>query len=244
VTTPHGGPIRTIITGRAIRPTGLMASYKVAHEAPWEGRHSECPVMRASEMRTDVTWWLSQPFRLEWSVAGEKYVTIPDLARRVIVDGRMVTEVVEAKGDIEREVFGRPDYVLKLAMSQMIYAHLGWRFVIEEPASWPRRRRETIDHLYAERRALIDAHDIMAARDFLTESGDIAAYGDLASVLGGGDSEGLMARGRRKIAALVLRRVLTVDFDKALWDGSEVRLVDRGIEPASGHFGLFGEASS
>jgi hypothetical protein len=244
VATPHGGPIRTIITGRAIRPTGLMASYKSPHEAPWEGRYSECPVMRASEMRPDVTWWLSQPFRLEWSVAGEKFVMIPDLARRVIDGGRMVTEIVEAKGDVEREVFGRQDYALKLAMAKMIYAHLGWRFVIEEPASWPRRRRETTDRLYAERRALVDAHDIVSARAFVKRSGGVAAYGDLASVLGGFNSEGLMAVGRRKIAALVLRRVVTLDFDMALWDGTEVRLVDRGLEPSSGHYGLFGEASS
>jgi hypothetical protein len=94
---------------------------------------------------------------------------------------------------------------------------------------------------------MVDGWDFRTAWDILRAGGGVASLGSLATALGvphrSGDGQSRLAAGRAKVAALVLKRVLTLDFDQALWDGTEIRLVDRGSEPKSGHHGLFGEAS-
>ncbi|MCW6509866.1 hypothetical protein [Lichenifustis flavocetrariae] len=213
VVSPRGGPIRLIITGRKVIPTGRWYSTKNGRCMPWESK-AERDLCIVAEADTDVIRFLVQPHRLEIDVGEARpLVYIPD-AEHVLASG--VTEIIEVKRAGEKL---EPDYERKLELAAEIYRGLGWRFRIMRDAEIRREPRFPNAKIIASHGpTLVTSEETLAALDLIDRPGG-STYGCVGDVLGGGP------QGVARLHALVVRRLLTFDLDRPIRSNIPVTLV-------------------
>lgn len=237
-----GGPIRQMLKARWTKPTGTFVSLKAGSRAmPWESLGAELPALELCEFATPVVTLLSQPHRLEMNVRGKArpLVYFPDLEldlepgayHRVLEgvpfakallewspaerrpDDRPMKLVVEIKSDDDPRD-NDPKYLRKLRLAADIYKSIGVGFAIvrlsEDLAcvDLPRIHDFLIDR-YTE----VSVADYHRAAEFIDSSGVIERYDDLVEALGGGPL------GRAKVAALHVRRVVSIDMGRGTDQG-------------------------
>jgi hypothetical protein len=250
VVSKFGGPIRTIITARKHHATGRVVSLKAGSRAmPWESLKSELPTIILAEAASPVHTLLVQPHRLEMRVEGASHPLIyfPDLA--VVIDRRAVEGlgqlpfalalaswkpapgkrgetfilIIEVKDDEDPRKDDK-DYRNKLRLAAKAYRQIGWHFV-----EIVRTRDIEADHvLVASREIVADAYtrvdsiDVARVADRIEAAGGLDAHAALAEVLGG------PRLGRAKLAALHVRRIVSIDLSRPIRPDSAVRIIDDG----------------
>jgi hypothetical protein len=251
VVSKTGGPIRTIITGRKHHATGRIVCLKAGSRAmPWESMRGELPAIILAEVASPVHALMVQPHRLEMRVEGSNHplVYFPDLA--LAVDHRAIDElaghqpftrglaawkptpgkraeistlIIEIKDDRDPRADDE-QYRNKLAIAAKVYNQLGWHFV-----ELVRTRDIEADHVLAASRDIVanaytrvDSVDVACVAEQIEASGGIGSHSALAELLGG------PRLGRAKLAALHVRRVISIDLSQPVRPDSAVRMVDDG----------------
>jgi hypothetical protein len=245
-----GRPIPRIQPGRQTKPTGRIVCVKAGFTAmPWESIRAERPMLHLCEVASPVLALLAQPHVIEFNVRGQvdpKTYT-PDL--RLEVDRRFaddvgrgmpfamavefwkpktgepadtVTMIIEVKDDDDRRL-GEPDYDAKLRMAQEIYEGQNWRFATVARSKDIERREIAV----AVREIMLDHDGDVAPTEAvrveeLLERQGLAFLSEVEAVLGGG------VVGRKKAAALHVRRVIAIDLGEQLNAKTIVRLVRDG----------------
>ncbi|MBB3952508.1 hypothetical protein [Aureimonas jatrophae] len=249
VSSTTGGPLRTIQTTGGGKPTGTFVSLKAkARAMPWESRDCEKPVMQLAEFCGAVHSLLSQPHRLEMTVRGSSrpLVYFPDLMLVVdrafehsIVSGMPFataalnwvppmgpaatrTMVIEVKEDRDPRLANR-DYAEKLDLAAQVYERVGMTFVtILKSKDLDCVDMAPIRDVLMDRFTSIRMADVIAAREAVGRAGAVATVDVVAKALGGG------AAAQCKVAALTVRRVLSIGL-AGEWSGeSPVRLINDG----------------
>lgn len=216
VESSDGGPIRRIINGRHVKPTGRYPAVKAdGISLPYEADHEEA-LFEISDADAAVTTIMCQPHRMEIPVPWQKrpLIYIPD-CRRTLADSTI--EIVETKKDDDPRMRD-PDYLLKLNVAQEVYRLMGWSFRIIT-------RREIIGT-----RLHKNAHDIVAWAyakvprpvQFGLSAAIAAAGGSLPYVKACEVAGGVPA-----LSALVVRGCVHIDLRLPIDDDSPVTLVDR-----------------
>lgn len=126
VESDDGGPLRLIINGRHIKPTGRYPAFKAdGASLPYEAEH-EAGLMEISDADKAVIRILAQPHRVEIPVPWQNrpLIYFPDL-RRDLADGTV--EIIETKREDDRRAKD-PHYQFKLDVVREVYAGEGWTF--------------------------------------------------------------------------------------------------------------------
>jgi hypothetical protein len=215
VESDDGGPLRRIINGRHIKPTGLYPFFKAnGASLPYEADH-EMGLMEISDPDKAVVKMLAQPHRVEIPVPWQNrpLIYFPDL-RRDLADGTV--EIIETKREDDRRA-KEPHYQFKLDVVREVYAGEGWTFrTLQEKEIMGGR-------LYK------NAHEIITwafakvppARQFGLEAAIDAAGGSLPF---GKAAE--VAGGVPLLFALVVRRSVYFDLKLPVSDDLPVMRVD------------------
>jgi hypothetical protein len=226
----HGGPIRTIVERRDSKPTGKFASAKRGLSLPWESLH-ERHLMWISEADARVRRFLAQPFRLEFTLRGvkRKMIYFPDL-ERVLDDGTI--EVIEVKKSMDEVVKDR-DYAFKIALAKKACRARGYRFRIVTAQDYidsgPRLKNAIA--IKCDRFAKLRTIDIARFLEAIEQAGGKLSYAQaIAAVSEKGDPEDGFAR--RKLHAMIVRRLGSIDIDKPITPGSPVTQV-KTVRPFS-----------
>jgi hypothetical protein len=230
VTDRFGRPLRTIITGRHAKPTGIYVSAKNGMSMPWDGI-DESHLMWDWEVDTNTLAYLSQPHRLEHVWRGKKLIYIPDLQRKILDNLQVVREIVEVK-KTEQEIKDDPDYELKLELAESIYASLGWRFrkvyrnEIRAKPRFPNVRR-----LHCFRHTRIDARTSAILDEIFSAGAGVSTIGYIGSRIGGEH------RSYAVLAALMVRRLVNIDLARPLGVDTKVTRLwhtARGVQMDNG----------
>jgi len=215
VESDDGGPLRLIINGRHIKPTGRYPAFKARGASfPYEADH-EMGLMEISDADKAVISYLAQPHRVEIPVPWQNrpLVYFPDL-RRNLADGSV--EIIETKREDDRRA-REPHYQFKLDVVREVYAGEGWTFRTLQ-------KQEILGgHLYR------NAHEIStwayakvpSASQFALEAAIDAAGGSLPF---GKAAES--AGGAPLLYALVVRRSVYFDLTLPVSDDLPVMRVD------------------
>lgn len=208
------GPMREVITGRNIRPTGSYASRKAGRPLAFESMN-ERAVFVHSEVDIRVANYLSQPCRFEFVLDGVKRSYVPDCAR-ILANGTL--EIVEVKGD--RRDLADPDYVRKLDHVAQACRVVGWSFRIVFGAPLRARtvRNATVQLIQHHRLAQYGAKDVFVVHDRLAAAASPLPLGELARALGN------EVVGRAKICGMMVGRCLAIDLNAPLTSASSVYL--------------------
>ncbi|MCW2282585.1 hypothetical protein M2323_000346 [Rhodoblastus acidophilus] len=230
VVAENGGPLRTIVTGGKIHYTGDFQSRKNGRTCSWESEQVELPGMMEAEVLTTVKWWLAQPFRCEIQDGPKKLVYTPDQVRRVLEGDTWRVLVIEYKRDLS-EAERDEDYARKLDAFRQLCRGVGWRFEIRDKKSLgtPTYRRN-VEMIALDRRTHVALRDLDAIRA-LAEDGAFA-YGAGCERLGG------YVAGKKKLHAMMVRRLVSIPLTRTILRDTPVALVDRSREPIGGS-GLF-----
>jgi hypothetical protein len=196
-----------------------------------------------AEVSTRVATLLAQPHRLEINVQHQRepLIYFPDLEMGVdetfIEDLKRGAAFSLVAGQPTVHVAGRehcrllvleiklPDdprvadeaYVEKLKLAKTIYARLGIHFmVIDAPRHFCRRDVARFRHIALDRHTSLDHRDFDALREYVRSFPGESSYSSVVNALGGG------ALGRAKVAALQVRRYLSIDMRSDLTDDSAV----------------------
>jgi hypothetical protein len=215
VESDDGGPLRLIINGRHIKPTGRYPAFKAnGASLPYEADH-EMGLMEISDADKAVIKVLAQPHRVEIPVPWQNrpLIYFADL-RRDLADGTV--EITETKREDDRRA-REPHYQFKLDVVREVYAGEGWTFRTLQ-------KKEILGgRLYR------NAHEIVTwayarvppARQFALEAAINAAGGTLPF---GKAAE--IAGGRPLLYALVVRRSVYFDLKLPVSDDLPVMRVD------------------
>lgn len=245
-----GGPVRPLITGREPHPTGRPLCIKAGSRAlPWESIEVEYLFMEVAEVASPVRYFMAQPHKLSMKVDGPNRLLdfFPDF--KLIVDARFVQAldagtpfwraamewkpegtlfearqvIVEAKDDCDPRL-KEPDYGHKLDLAKEVYARIGWSFfTIVLSRDLPSDEAWRAGHeIWLDRRTAVTSIDIARAAHVLTSTGGVAPYSHVAAALGTGPS------GRTALAALHVRRVVSIDLTAGLERDPIVRLMNDG----------------
>lgn len=228
-----GGPIRTIITGRAHHATGRFVTVKAGHRAlPWESRLGELPMLKLVEVASAVHTVMAQPHRLEMIVEGaaEPLIYFPDL--HLQVDARFATAlrrgmpfakacsdwlpdpaseaetrelIVEIKTATDRRN-GDPVYQAKLALAAEVYDRIGWQFiqVIDPTGEGYSRIAHAVHEIALDHDVVVEPFEVQQVLDLLSDGPKMLAT--VAEVLGG------TVAAVQKASALHVRRLLCIDL--------------------------------
>jgi hypothetical protein len=223
---PEKGPVRTIITGGKLRATGRFFSVKNGRSMPWEAEREEPLAFASAEVETNCLAWIGQPCRIEIPFGSAWLWYFPDLARRDRVENRWITRVIELKRDKKIEVENNPDYEEKLGLAKDLLGKVRATFEILENADLgtPVYRRNVLS-IVLDKNTKVEASDIARARDVAASSCGHAAYGELCEALGG------FIIGKKKVHAMMVRRILRIPLDREITVSSAVSLVDRSHDP-------------
>lgn len=246
-----GGPIRQLITGREPHPTGRPVLVKAGFRAQsWESFRSELPFMELAEVASPVRRFMAQPHRLDMKViGGPRPVLRFETDFLLTVDAKFVADlesgapfwlaalrwrgnsesfeprklVIEAKTDDDPRNHD-PEYGHKLDLAREVYGKIGWAFVkVVGSRDLPSGEvAKGVHRIWLRALTKVSAVDVASVSDFIARAGDICSYCEVAEVLGGGPL------GRSKLAALHVRRVVSIDLTKGLSPGSAVRLLNDG----------------
>jgi hypothetical protein len=246
-----GGAARRLITGREPHPTGSPTCVKSGFRAfPWESMQSEWPLIRLAEVASPFRHLRSLPHKLEMNVVGgpDPVLTFfPDF--QFAVDARFLddlaagkpfwaaalgwkpnsesfdwrTLIVETKTDEDRRAVD-PDYLHKLDLAREAYRRIGWSFAhLLQSKDLPSGRvAQGVDKIWSRAHTRVTMVDVARVSHVLERAGGRLPYDATASVLGSGPI------GRAKLAALHVRRVVSIDLSRGLHDESIVMLVKDG----------------
>lgn len=209
------GPMRPIATGRRHRPVGSYYSVKNGQALAWESRN-ELHGFYHAEVRTDVVGYLAQPHTWEINADGRKLKFTSDLELH-LANG--ATEIVEIKGVFDATA--DLDYTAKLDMVSFLCDRVGWSFrMIDQDALQAEPRFKAIEEIQSYRRTAINTADLFLVFELFAGRHGIT-LGDIKCAF----SNPML--GMAKAYAMVVRRVIDIDFARGLSDSSPVRLVDR-----------------
>ncbi|PZR32919.1 hypothetical protein [Caulobacter segnis] len=215
------GPMREVITGRNIRPTGSYGSRKAGRPLAFESMN-ERAVFVHSEVDIRVANYLSQPCRFEFVLDGVRRSYVPDCAR-ILADGTL--EILEVKGD--RRDLTDVDYRRKLDHVAQVCRVVGWSFRIVFAAPLRARtvRNATIQLIEHHRLAQYGAKDVFVVHERLAAASTPLPLGELAQAFGD------EVVGRAKICAMMVGRCVAIDLNAPLTRSSPVNL------PPTAHIG-------
>jgi hypothetical protein len=221
---PDNGPFKTSSVGGR-RAHGRIFSIKGKRSMPWEGRNEKCEEVLAcetAEVETPCLQWISQPCRIEMRDGLGWSIYIPDLARRTLRVRSWITKVTELKRRKE-EIYAIDGYEEKLHLAEKHLNSIGIEFdILENQDLGSPCFRRNVHHVFLDRNTAIDARDISLARDVARHC---AAYGELCEALGG------YIVGKKKLHALMVRRILSIPLDRVITTETIVGLVDRRWDP-------------
>ncbi len=247
VSSADSGPLRRIINGRALKPTGTFISLKAGSRAmPWESEKCELPVLELAEYSTRIISLLSQPHRLELFVKGgaQPLLYFPDLEVTVEDDflqdlrsGMPFSEaallwrpkrnrntakqrlVLEIKDDNDRRN-DDPVYQRKLELAREVYSKIGIHFLtIKRSKDIDCGAMRILREVLMDRYTRVTPVDLDAVTTHLDEAGGLTSFDGLVDSLGGGIA------GRAKALALHFRRAVSIDFFATACLTRPVRLV-------------------
>lgn len=206
-------PMREVITGRNIRPTGSYASRKAGRPVAFESMN-ERAVFLHSEVDPFVANYLSQPCRFEFAIDGVQRSYVPDCAR-ILADGSL--EILEVKSD--RRALEDVDYRRKLDHVARACRAAGWSFRVVFGAPLRKRttRNTTVQLIQHHRLACYGENDVYIVQELLEGSSRRLTLNDLARALGD------EVVGRAKVCAMMVGRHLAIDLDAPLTAASHVR---------------------
>lgn len=221
---------------------------------PWESRKCELPLIQLAEVASPVVSLLAQPHRLEIFVRRRRdpLIYFPDLELTVeasifetltntdVPFGRALLEwrpergrqlghrkiVVEVKDDDDPRN-NDPDYQRKLSLAKRVYAGLGMGFlVVQRSRDLACVDLDLIQHVALCNYVEVSTADEYACTRWLSDRSGTGRLGDLAAQLGGG------LTGRDKAAALLVRRVISIDLARGLLPSTPVTLLHTPVQPA------------
>ena len=209
-----GLPMRAIANGRRSRPVGQFYSTKNGFAVPWESR-GELHGLYHAEVRSDVVSYQAQPFTFEIGIGRDRQSFTPDLGLKLDT-GR--PEIVEVKDDLMK-VDRDPLYRSKVNIAARACASVGWHFrLIDREELECEPQFSAVEQVQAFRRTMVTAADIRVAGQLLQEP-DGASFGDLKRSLAD------PVVGHAKACALIVKRVIEVDYSGGLSDTAAVRLI-------------------
>ncbi|MEL6060205.1 MULTISPECIES: TnsA endonuclease N-terminal domain-containing protein [unclassified Methylobacterium] len=219
----RGGPVRLIINGRHHKPVGRYASRKARRSLPWEAL-AELAYLWVCEADADVVSYLSQPHRLTIRLPGGKSaVYYPDVRRDLADGGVEIVEIKKREEDARRT----PDYALKLELARLVYEGLGWTYLILSEADLKDRRElRTAEAIQRNRTARVTGQERHRLAEAVYRAGGSLPFAEAAEALGGG------SRGRAKLHAAIVLRVVSIDLTRPLNRGAPVRLVSPAARAA------------
>jgi hypothetical protein len=215
VESDDGGPLRLIINGRHVKPTGRYPAFKAGGASlPYEADH-EMGLMEISDADKAVISILAQPHRVEIPVPWQTrpLIYFPDL-RRDLADGTV--EIIETKREDDRRAKD-PHYQFKLSVVTEVYKGEDWAFRTLQKqeilgSRLYRNAHEIITWAYAK---------VLPASRFALEAAIDAAGGALPF---GKAAE--IAGGVPLLYALVVRRSVYFDLTLPVSDDVPVMRVD------------------
>jgi hypothetical protein len=220
---PDNGPVRTIITGGQRRANGRIFSIKGSRAMPWEARREEVLAFEAAEVQTDILQWIGQPCRIEMRDGLGWIFYFPDLGKRALCNTSWLTRVIELKQKKD-EIYITDGYEQKLKRAEEHLNAVGVEFnLLENKDLGTRRFRQNVHQIFLDRNTKIDARDIGLARDVARSA---APYGELCEALGG------YILGKKKLHALMVRRVVSIPLERVITTETMVHLTDRRWDPS------------
>jgi hypothetical protein len=245
-----GGPVRQLITGREPHPTGRPLCIKAGHRSlPWESIKVEYPFMEIAEVASPVRYFMSQPHKLTMRVTGPELTLdfFPDF--ELVADARFVKAleqrtpfwlaamqwrpdgsqfdgrhvVVEAKDDKDPRNKD-PEYQHKLGLAKEVYDSINYSFfTIVRSRDLPNADAWSAGHeVWLDRKTAVTAIDVARVVNVLTATGGAAPYSKVAEAIGTGPA------GRAAVAALHVRRVVSIDLTMDIKRDPIVRLLNDG----------------
>lgn len=210
---------------------GAFPSVKVRRAQPFVGSNERKYIHICEADGRVVQYWM-QPHRLEIHVDGydRPLIYFPDV-RREMEDGTV--EIIELKSSLA-QIDSDPDYALKLALAEKVYAEKGWRFSVEtaeDNFSLSLLFCTNASRVAHDNTTRITTADWMRLHEHMEGRGGVSSYADVIDALRGakGPTPGA---GRAKLHALVVRRAVRLDLGLRLLPSTPVHLVvadGRGI---------------
>jgi hypothetical protein len=134
--------------------------------------------------------------------------------------------IVECKRRAE-EVSKDPDYARKIEIFAEVCRRVRWSFeIVDEDGLGARTYRRNVAAICLDRRTLVGARDTDALRRIASDG--VVAYGPACEALGG------FVVGKKKLHALMVKRVVAIPLDRVITCATTVSLVDRSDEPIGG----------
>lgn len=254
-----GGPVVGLITGREPHPTGRPVCVRAGFRGmPFESISSELPTIMLAEVASPINNFLVQPHRIDFRVLNSDrpvWSYRPDL--KLIADIRFIRElaehvpfaeaaarwvpqphsapdfrelIVEVKDDNDPRN-GDEDYEAKLRLAAEAYARFGWHFVkiVRSRDLECGHIPDAVREIFLDALTTIHTTDVAAAIDAIQGRGVSATYRQVSEALGEGPL------GRAKLAALHVRRVVSIDLSSPLSPESAVRLIHDGAAILKGN---------
>jgi len=208
-----GGPIRPILNGRRARPVWNYYSLKNGFSLPCESSN-ELHALYHAEVSPLVVRYRAQPHTARFVIDGRVREYTPDL-EETHGCGRVI--ITEVKDTFEEEA--DPAYTEKLHVARAFYEAQGMTFRILERAEIEARPVfDSVEAIQAFRRTVITAADIFQVRSVIgsLESAPLAEVRDTFKT---------SALGFAKLAAMMVRRIISIDLERDLGPESPVRLL-------------------
>lgn len=221
---PDNGPLRTGSLGARLA-RGRIFSIKGRRSMNWEGRNDKCEEVlacEAAEVETSCLLWISQPCSIETRDGTGWSIYFPDIAKRLLRGRTWITKVTELKQHKD-EIYAIDGYEEKLQLAEQHLNSIGIEFeILENRDLGTACFRQNVHKVFLDRNTAIDARDISLARDVVR---NCASYGELCEALGG------YIVGKKKLHALMVRRILSISLDRVITTETIVGLVDRRWDP-------------
>ncbi|MET4218716.1 hypothetical protein ABIB00_003934 [Bradyrhizobium sp. LB14.3] len=215
VESEDGGPLRLIINGRHIKPTGRYPAFKAdGASLPYEAEH-EVGLMEISDADKAVISILAQPHRVEIPVPWQNrpLIYFPDL-RRDLADGTV--EIIETKREDDRRAKD-PHYQFKLDVVREVYAGEDWTFrTLMEKQILGGRLYRNAHEISTWAYAKVPSTRQFALEGAIDAAGGTLPFGKAAEIVGGAPL----------LYALVVRRSVYFDLKLPVSDDLPVMRVD------------------
>jgi hypothetical protein len=153
---------------------------------------------------------------------GSWIIYFPDLARRDLRGNSWKTRVIELKHERD-EIYATEGYEQKLELAKQHLHAMGVEFeLLDNKDLGTARFRQNVHQIFLDRNTRVEARDISIVRDVVRDS---ATYGELCEALGG------FIVGKKRLHALMIRRVVSIPLERVITTETIVRLTDRRWDP-------------
>ena len=195
-------PVRKVITGRKIFPTGTYSSEKCGRSHQYEGmnEHAAAEFMEADP---GVASYAAQAVAFLTVISGRPVRYTADFVR-LLVDGRL--QVLEVKS--QRASIRNPKYIHKLKVVRATCEALGWEFIVVEGRTLRASNVFNLNIAFVVRRrfAAVPTALAMVVQRHIARNGGSVELGELIDLCAPGPL------GLELVCALIYRGVLRVDF--------------------------------